>query len=80
MMQIVRDRSRLGLLHIQSRYWTWGSLAYGLYTISPVRALSYKPMPAPVWREAPSTLKIHQSPLSWSTSTWGGGGGGGGFC
>ena len=32
--------------------------------ISPVGALSCKPTPALVWREAPSTLRIHQSPLS----------------
>ena len=26
MILIDRDRSRLGLLHTQSHYWTWGSL------------------------------------------------------
>ena len=31
--------------------------------ISPVRALSVKPTPAPVCQEAPSTLRIHQSVL-----------------
>ena len=40
-------------------------------TISPVGALSCKPTPTPVWREAPSTLRIHQPLLSWSTSSWG---------
>ena len=40
-------------------------------TLSPVGALSYKPTLAPIWREAPSTLIIHQPPLSWSTSSWG---------
>ena len=40
-------------------------------TLSPVRAFSCKPTPAPVWREAPSTLRIHQPLLSWTTSNWG---------
>ena len=28
-------------------------------TISPIGALSCKPTPAPVWREASSTLRVH---------------------
>ena len=39
--------------------------------ISPVGALSCKPTPAPVCREASSTLRIHQPELSGSTSYWG---------
>ena len=36
--------------------------------LSLVGALSYKLIPAPIWREAPSTLRIHQPALPWSTS------------
>ena len=36
--------------------------------LSPVRALSYKPTLAPIWREAPSTLRIHQPVLFVSIS------------
>ena len=39
--------------------------------LSPVGALSYKPISALVWREASSTLRIHQPALPWSTSGWG---------
>ena len=41
------------------------------YIFPPVRDLSCKLTPTPVWRETPSTLKIHQSAPSWSTSGWG---------
>ena len=34
--------------------------------ISPVGALSFSPRPAPVYREAPSTFRVHQSELSGS--------------
>ena len=37
-------------------------------TRSPVGALSCKTTPVPVCREAPSTLRIHQSALPWSMS------------
>ena len=36
--------------------------------ISPVGALSCKPTPAPIWREAHSTLRIHQPSLFGSIS------------
>ena len=39
--------------------------------ISLVGALSCKPTPTPVWREAPSTLRIHQQVSSCSTFGWG---------
>ena len=38
---------------------------------SPVGALSCKPILAPFCREAPSTLRIHQSTLPGSVSCWG---------
>ena len=38
--------------------------------LSPVRALSYKLTPAPVWREASSTLRIHRPVLSRSIFDW----------
>ena len=40
-------------------------------TLSPIGAFSCKLTPAPVWREDPSTLKIHQPLLSWTTFAWG---------
>ena len=44
-------------------------IAYSiLYSVG---ALSFKPTPDPVYREAPSTLRIHQSTLSGSASYWG---------
>ena len=39
--------------------------------IFPVGALSCKPTPAPVFREALSTLRIHQPELSEFASRWG---------
>ena len=39
--------------------------------LSLVEALSYNPTQAPAWREASSTLRIHQSALLWSVSDWG---------
>ena len=39
--------------------------------LSPVRALSCKLTPAPVFQEAPSTLRIHQSALPGFVSYWG---------
>ena len=39
--------------------------------LSPIGALSCKPIPSPVFLEAPSTLRIHQSALSKSPSCWG---------
>ena len=39
--------------------------------LSLVGTLSCKQTPAPVFREAPSTLRIHQLTLSGSTSHWG---------
>ena len=39
--------------------------------LSPVGALSCKPTPAPVFQEAPSTLRIHQSALPGFASYWG---------
>ena len=39
--------------------------------LSSVWALSYKQTPAPVFREVPSTLRIHQSALPGSDSCWG---------
>ena len=44
-------------------------VAYSI--LSPVGALSCKTTPAPVFLEAPSTLRIHQSALPRSTSYWG---------
>ena len=44
-------------------------IAYSI--LSPVRALSCKPTPAPVWREVTSTLRTYQPALPWSTSSWG---------
>ena len=41
-------------------------MAYSI--ISPVGALSFSPNPAPVFREALSTFRIHQSELSGSIS------------
>ena len=41
------------------------------FILSLVMALSYKPTPAPVCREAPSALRIHQSALPGSVSCWG---------
>ena len=39
--------------------------------LSPVEDLSYKRMMAPVWRDAPSTLRIHHVMLPWLTPDWG---------
>ena len=39
--------------------------------ISPIMALSCKPTLAPFWREASSTLRIHQPTSFCSTSSWG---------
>ena len=39
--------------------------------ISLVGALSCKLTPTPVWREASSTVRIHQPVSPWSTSGWG---------
>ena len=44
-------------------------IAYSI--LSSVGALSCKPKLAPICREAPSTLRIHQSTLLESTSCWG---------
>ena len=44
-------------------------IAYSI--LSSVGALSCKPTPAPVCREAPSTLSIHQSTLPGSVYCWG---------
>ena len=41
------------------------------FILSPVRALSCKPTPAPVYLEAPSTLRFHQSELPEFASCWG---------
>ena len=41
-------------------------MAYSM--ISQVGALSYKPKPAPVYREAPSTFRVHQPKLFGSIS------------
>ena len=38
--------------------------------LSSIGALSCKPTPTPVFREAPSTLRIHQLMLPGSTSYW----------
>ena len=44
-------------------------MTYSIFSL--VGALNCNPTPAPVWREAPSTLRIHQPVLSRSTSGWG---------
>ena len=44
-------------------------IAYSI--LSPVGALSYKPTPTLVFREALSTLRIHQPTLPGSASCWG---------
>ena len=41
------------------------------FILSPVWALSCKPTPTPVYREAPSTLRIHQLELPEFASCWG---------
>ena len=48
-----------------------GKFNYIAYSIlSPVGDLSYKPTPTPVYREAPSILRIHQSALPRYASSW----------
>ena len=44
-------------------------IAYSI--LSPIGALSCKPTPTPIFREAPSTLRIHQPAFPRSTSYWG---------
>ena len=39
--------------------------------LSPLGDFSYRPMPAPVCRDAPSTLKVHQFKLFGNVSVWG---------
>ena len=39
--------------------------------ISPIGDLSCKSMPTPVWRDAPSTLRIHHVMLPWLNPDWG---------
>ena len=41
------------------------------FILSLVRALSCNPIPAPVYQEVSSTLRIHQSALPGSASCWG---------
>ena len=41
------------------------------YILSSIEALSCKPTLAPIYREVPSMLRIHQSMLPESTSCWG---------
>ena len=44
-------------------------MAYSI--LSPIGALSFKPTPAPVWREEVPISRIHQLALPWSASNWG---------
>ena len=44
-------------------------MAYSI--IFPVGALSCKPNPALIWREAPYTLRIYQPASPWFASDWG---------
>ena len=43
-------------------------MAYSI--LSPYGALSCKPTPTPFWQEESSTLRVHQSVLPWSTSSY----------